>query len=1196
MRYDIDLLKVDKTVLKFWYLVQSGLLPKTHIFYEEVNAFCSRALSCYSPISQGFPEEFPALTSWLQSNQFLHGKGATHFFNGIGGHGQGNLADISMSPAEWIGSHNFAGLSARAISAMSPIPHVINGVKIDDVCQMFFQLKGTDAVSLKRQGVVGFLLATASDAMAIKPGLQVSQQANGIIGLKDPPVMLADEVKELLVKSDTEVLAHLKSRKFNTQALEVHLTSMDDKVSRPVAVFYGVSQGGWQVVQDLYEKLRVINVCEACLLSQKTNECSYKCEDCWTNKRVCDACLNTGFKEWHPAARPCSTCHEKDQICYRIIQLGWCSDCESRQKAFMERLVSLYPETFQFPMPDPPHNLKSVRSARFWYWLFLDESLINLRIILALRRDRNSMISSPVKKAVSLKALKNKDRMSVETALEVFTPSLQRVLPKEDVVLTIVPEIYTFWRQNRPNTVICPVDVVIHQETGTVFFSDYQLNQVMSCDLHCPATLTSVAGDSQSGCRDGKKSLFCEPSGLCLYKNLIFVCDSGNAAIRVIDIARLVSRKKNAATLDDSSNESQEQEDNIPIVEKYSVTSTLGLISTSQTPLMRPFSICCGRKILQEYPDLYVGDTKQGKIFKVTDVKVQNQCSARLRELYPANGTETGVVPVALAFSKERLFVANGTRNEAGIIVLHANLGTLLYTIASPLISSPSGMCLVNNCLLLSCGNHTIVKVSHVDNNAIVELFSGKVNDPGNEDGVVSSARFYSPHGIANMGRSLFICDSGNKAIRLVTNVEPFRKLSSLLYPYAQVFDIDHYRGAPRFSFPTAMSVIDRWVEFLMSWGYQTRERTGRTSTQGPDQVLPYATRRSFEMMHSSLTRLQNLLAELGAEDLIDEVRLSALVTLMVENFFSIMRQDDPMPTQLEYGIRRAACVRELEKKMYRGHFHYFTGPKSYYPNKVMNSAPPPKPPVSLVEDGIARLTLDETRELRDFATSLGRSVRQHSVRDKSKEDTGHLPYAISFSLQQREPGCNVATRILMEGQNARHQQDREPPLNRSLRQCEVFFEAEEIVAVKHNRRREQWGFFLALLLKDLLVKDKTGNELQFTDHVMDILWLDNSNTGDKFIFSEAYRDNRNSPYAIVDRVRIDEVIADAAGLKSYKLPQEEADRIERLLKGGADSDIDSDEDLVETERVTDEKSSGELPRRVPVSTRSGRTATRLRL
>ena len=30
-----------------------------------------------------------------------------------------------------------------------------------------------------------------------------------------------------------------------------------------------------------------------------------------------------------------------------------------------------------------------------------------------------------------------------------------------------------------------------------------------------------------------------------------------------------------------------------------------------------------------------------------------------------------------------------------------------------------------------------------------------------------------------------------------------------------------------------------------------------------------------------------------------------------------------------------------------------------------------------------------------------------------------------------------------------------------NLLQCEIFFEAEEIVAVKHNRKREQWVFSL---------------------------------------------------------------------------------------------------------------------------------------
>lgn len=62
-----------------------------------------------------------------------------------------------------------------------------------------------------------------------------------------------------------------------------------------------------------------------------------------------------------------------------------------------------------------------------------------------------------------------------------------------------------------------------------------------------------------------------------------------------------------------------------------------------------------------------------------------------------------------------------------------------------------------------------------------------------------------------------------------------------------------------------------------------------------------------MEMMHGSLKRLQNVLSELVAEDLLARIRLSAPVTRMVKNFFSLTRQEDPMPTQLEYGIRRTA-------------------------------------------------------------------------------------------------------------------------------------------------------------------------------------------------------------------------------------------------------------------------------------------------
>ena len=66
--------------------------------------------------------------------------------------------------------------------------------------------------------------------------------------------------------------------------------------------------------------------------------------------------------------------------------------------------------------------------------------------------------------------------------------------------------------------------------------------------------------------------------------------------------------------------------------------------------------------------------------------------------------------------------------------------------------------------------------------------------------------------------------------------------------------------------------------------------------------------------------------------------------------------------------------------------------------------------------------------------------------------------------------------------------------------ECDILFKAEKIVAVKHGRRREQWGFYLALLLKDLFIENKTANELQFTEDIMDIMWLDNSETGDVLI------------------------------------------------------------------------------------------------
>ena len=58
-----------------------------------------------------------------------------------------------------------------------------------------------------------------------------------------------------------------------------------------------------------------------------------------------------------------------------------------------------------------------------------------------------------------------------------MSPSVQSAIPDELIVATIVPEIYTFGRQNHPGAVTCPIDVTVYEPSGTLFYTDAATNQ-----------------------------------------------------------------------------------------------------------------------------------------------------------------------------------------------------------------------------------------------------------------------------------------------------------------------------------------------------------------------------------------------------------------------------------------------------------------------------------------------------------------------------------------------------------------------------------------------------------------------------------------------------------------------------------------------------------------------------------------------
>ena len=44
-------------------------------------------------------------------------------------------------------------------------------------------------------------------------------------------------------------------------------------------------------------------------------------------------------------------------------------------------------------------------------------------------------------------------------------------------------------------------------------------------------------------------------------------------------------------------------------------------------------------------------------------------------------------------------------------------------------------------------------------------------------------------------------------------------------------------------------------------------------------------------------------------------------------------------------------------------------------------------------------------------------------------------------------------------------------------------------MAIKHARKREVFNIFLAILLKDVLIKETPGNEFELAEDAVDVLW-----------------------------------------------------------------------------------------------------------
>ena len=227
------------------------------------------------------PSLYPALSRFQHAMQFNCKPVASYLLSGRGKHGRGR--NCRQTPQEYVDTHNLSFFHPRTVIRNSPPGHLTSGVIKEDVELCIQMCVDKEGLSIQSQNLLGYLCCLSTDEMALKPALEYSPTHRSIVGLAEPQHLRYEDITELCESHNEDILTFLQTHQFVTQAREVRVASLDDKVNFPIGVFYCGSKGGANYIEELYHKiLGVAQRCSSCL--QSDVECIFHCDDCYAKK------------------------------------------------------------------------------------------------------------------------------------------------------------------------------------------------------------------------------------------------------------------------------------------------------------------------------------------------------------------------------------------------------------------------------------------------------------------------------------------------------------------------------------------------------------------------------------------------------------------------------------------------------------------------------------------------------------------------------------------------------------------------------------------------------------------------------------------------------------------------------------------------------------------------------------------------
>ena len=283
-------------------------------------------------------------------------------------------------------------------------------------------------------------------------------------------------------------------------------------------------------------------------------------------------------------------------------------------------------------------------------------------------------------------------------------------------------------------------------------------------------------------------------------------------------------------------------------------------------------------------------------------------------------------------------------------------------------------------------------------------------------EGNISKTLGSSPSSLASCGESVLVCDTNNKALRLVSSLQSYKRLGIKINAFIELFQLnkDVPYSVESVSLQDGIAVLENVKTAMKDIERNANYRTGKRCPQGPDLAFTKPTRNSFEMLYKSFKGIDDYLQDNNLLHLLDELSFASFTTLDVEHFFFSMRTPSrPTSDMSDYAIRRQMCILESVEKTYQSSFVFYTGPQSHYKKRTVKLKEPEwlRGRENQREHSTAAASVqnendeankerqkEEVRGMQSFAKEFGRGVRQQRVRGKTKERAGTLPLALSMA------------------------------------------------------------------------------------------------------------------------------------------------------------------------------------------------------